>query len=95
MMIKKLITGLASIPVDKWMHAVVSMLIAVFLYKLFALTGMPLMMTLIVSSILTAGIGVAKEVWDKKNNGSPEIRDIVADIIGVALGILLVLWILL
>lgn len=94
-MIKKLITGLASIPVDKWMHAVVSMLIAVFLYKLFALTGMPLMMTLIVSSILTAGIGVAKEVWDKKNNGSPEIRDIVADIIGVALGILLVLWILL
>lgn len=95
MMIKKLITGLASIPVDKWMHAVVSMLIAVFLYKLFALTGMPLMMTLIVSSILTAGIGIAKEVWDKKNNGSPEIRDIVADIIGVALGILLVLWILL
>ena len=95
MMIKKLITGLASIPVDKWMHAVVSMLIAVFLYKLFALTGMPLMMTLIVSSILTAGIGVAKEVWDKKNNGSPEIRDIVADIIGVVLGILLVLWILL
>lgn len=94
-MIKKLITDLASIPVDKWMHAVVSMLIAVFLYKLFALTGMPLMMTLIVSSILTAGIGVAKEVWDKKNNGSPEIRDIVADIIGVALGILLVLWILL
>ena len=77
------------------MHAVVSMLIAVFLYKLFALTGMPLMMTLIVSSILTAGIGVAKEVWDKKNNGSPEIRDIVADIIGVALGILLVFWILL
>ena len=53
------------------------------------------MMTLIVSSILTAGIGVAKEVWDKKNNGSPEIRDIVADIIGVALGILLVFWILL
>lgn len=95
MMIKKLITGLASIPVDKWMHAVVSMLIAVFLYKLFALTGMPLMMTLIVSSILTAGIGVAKEVWDKKNNGSPEIRDIVADIIGVVVGILLVFWILL
>lgn len=95
MMIKKLITGLASIPVDKWMHAVVSMLIAVFLYKLFALTGMPLMMTLIVSSILTAGIGVAKEVWDKKNNGSPEIRDIVADLIGVVVGILLVLWILL
>lgn len=95
MMIKKLITGLASIPVDKWMHAVVSMLIAVLFYKLFALTGMPLMMTLIVSSILTSGIGVAKEVWDKKNNGSPEIRDIVADIIGVALGILLVLWILL
>ena len=94
-MMKKLITGLASIPVDKWMHAVVSMLITVFLYKLFALTGMPLMMTLIVSSILTAGIGVAKEVWDKKNNGSPEIRDIVADIIGVALGILLVFWILL
>lgn len=69
MMIKKLITGLASIPVDKWMHAVVSMLIAVFLYKLFALTGMPLMMTLIVSSILTAGIGIAKEVWDKKIMG--------------------------
>ena len=94
-MIKKLITGLASIPVDKWMHAVVSMLIAVFLYKLFALTGMPLMMTLIVSSILAVGIGIAKEVWDKKNNGSPEIRDIVADIIGVVVGILLVLWILL
>ena len=95
MMIKKLITGLASIPVDKWMHAVVSMLITVFLYKLFALTGMPLMMTLIVSSVLTAGIGVTKEVWDKKNNGSPEIRDVVADIIGVVVGILLMLWILL
>lgn len=94
-MMKKLITGLASIPVDKWMHAVVSMLIAVFLYKLFALTGMPLTMTLIISSVLTAGIGIAKEVWDKKNNGSPEARDVVADLIGVALGILLVLWILL
>lgn len=94
-MMKKLITGLASIPVDKWMHAVVSMLIAVFLYKLFALTGMPLTITLIISSVLTAGIGIAKEVWDKKNNGSPEARDVVADIIGVALGILLVLWILL
>ena len=94
-MMKKLITGLASIPVDKWMHTVVSMLITVFLYKLFALTGMPLMMTLIVSSVLTAGIGVTKEVWDKKNNGSPEIRDVVADIIGVVVGILLVLWILL
>jgi hypothetical protein len=92
---KKLITGLASIPVDKWMHAVVSVLITVFLYKLFALTGMPLTMTLIISSVLTAGIGIAKEVWDKKNNGSPEARDVVADLIGVALGILLVLWILL
>lgn len=92
---KKLITGLASIPVDKWMHAVVSVLITVFLYKLFALTGMPLTMTLIISSVLTAGIGIAKEVWDKKNNGSPEARDIVADIIGVVVGILLVLWILL
>lgn len=94
-MMKKLITGLASIPVDKWMHAVVSMLIAVFLYKLFALTGMPLTMTLIISSVLTAGIGIAKEVWDKKNNGSPEARDIVADLIGVVVGVLLVLWILL
>ena len=94
-MMKKLITGLASIPVDKWMHAVASMLIAVFLYKLFALTGMPLMMTLIVSLALTVGIGVMKEVWDKKNNGSPEARDIVADIIGVVVGVLLVLWILL
>lgn len=94
-MIKKLVSGLASIPVDKWMHAVVSMLITVFLYKLFALTGMPLTMTLIISSVLTAGIGIAKEVWDKKNNGSPEARDVVADLIGVALGILLVLWILL
>ena len=92
---KNLITGLASIPVDKWMHAVVSVLITVFLYKLFALTGMPLTMTLIISSVLTAGIGIAKEVWDKKNNGSPEARDVVADLIGVALGILLVLWILL
>jgi hypothetical protein len=94
-MMKKLITGLASIPVDKWMHAVVSVLITVFLYKLFALTGMPLTMTLIISSVLTAGIGIAKEVWDKKNNGSPEARDVVADIIGVVVGILLVLWILL
>lgn len=94
-MMKKLITGLASIPVDKWMHAVVSVLITVFLYKLFALTGMPLTMTLIISSVLTAGIDIAKEVWDKKNNGSPEARDVVADLIGVALGILLVLWILL
>lgn len=94
-MMKKLISGLASIPVDKWMHAVVSMLITVFLYKLFALTGMPLMMNLIISSLLTVGVGVAKEFWDKKNNGSPEARDIVADIIGVVVGILLVLWILL
>lgn len=94
-MMKKLITGLASIPVDKWMHTVVSMLITVFLYKLFALTGMPLMLTLIVSSVLTIGIGIAKEVWDKKNNGSPEERDIAADIIGVVVGILLVFWILL
>ena len=38
---------------------------------------------------ITIGIGIAKEVWDKIGNGTPEVLDAVATGIGGIVGFLL------
>lgn len=66
--------------VDKLKHIVVSAIIMV-IFNLFLPTYM--------AAIITFAIGIGKEVYDKTTNkGCPEWKDLLADIIGIIIGIL-------
>ena len=65
---------------DKLKHIVVSAIIAVAL-NLFLLWW--------VAAILTLCVGIGKEVYDKvTGKGHPEWKDLVADIVGIIIGVL-------
>lgn len=42
--------------------------------------------------VFTASVGIAKEVWDSRGNGNPELADLAADGSGLTLGILVMHW---
>ena len=65
---------------DKLKHVIVSAIICVVLN---------LVLPWWVAAILTLAIGVGKEVYDKvSGKGHPEWKDLVADLIGILIGIL-------
>lgn len=90
MMIKKITEILANIPVDKWIHGNVCMFLVISLFKLLSIT-IPTTWSIIISFLLTSLVGVYKEIWDKSHDGTPSISDIIADIVGAILGVLVVL----
>lgn len=47
-----------------------------------------LVMPSAVAAILTLAVGVVKEIWDGRTNGTCEWKDVVCDIIGIIIGIL-------
>lgn len=65
---------------DKLKHIVVSAIIAVVLN---------LLLPWWVAALIVLAIGIGKEVYDKTTNkGCPEWKDLLADIIGIIIGIL-------
>lgn len=65
---------------DKLKHIAVSAIIAVVLN---------LILPWWVAAILTLAIGVGKEVYDKvTGKGHPEWKDLLADLVGILIGIL-------
>ena len=65
------------IPTDKLLHAETSAIIVVLI---------SLLLPIWVAAIITLLIGVGKEIWDKYHNGTPEWKDILADVIGIGFG---------
>lgn len=68
------------IAADKILHIETSALLVIVLSILFPLW---------LSTLLVVCIGIGKEIYDKHHNGCSDIKDIYADIIGIALGILI------
>ena len=65
---------------DKLKHIVVSAIIAV---------ALNIFLPWWVAAILTLAIGVGKEVYDKvSGKGHPEWKDLLADLVGILIGIL-------
>lgn len=65
------------IPTDKLLHVETSAIIVVLI---------SLLLPIWVAAIITLLIGVGKEIWDKYHNGTPEWKDILADVIGIGFG---------
>ena len=65
---------------DKLKHIVVSAIICV---------ALNLFLPWWVAAILTLAIGISKEVYDKvSGKGHPEWKDLVADLVGILIGVL-------
>ena len=62
---------------DKLMHFTVSALLAV-VFGLF--------LPWWAAGLIALGIGVGKELWDKRHNGVPSWHDVICDCIGILLG---------
>lgn len=83
---EKLVGSLSTIPVDKYIHCVVSMIVASILMHILPFSRI----AGFVSSVLLAiAVGVAKELYDKKDYGLFDKKDIYADIIGAFFGALM------
>ena len=66
--------------IDKYKHIVVSAIIMV-IFNLFLPTYL--------AAIITLAIGIGKEIYDKvTNKGCAEWKDLIADVIGIIIGIL-------
>lgn len=71
------------IAVDGLLHILVSALLLVTFYGIKP--------DMIGASIMTIGLGIFKEVYDKTHNGSATWHDIICDFIGICVGLLICL----
>ena len=67
------------IPTDKLLHFLVGIAIVAFLYPI----------SIVASIIALIAIAAGKEVWDFNGNGTPEVMDAIATILG---GMILLGW---
>lgn len=82
----RLVGVLSAIPVDKYIHCVVTMIIASAFMHILPFGWLT---RYIVSVLLTIAIGVLKELYDKKDYGLFDRKDIYADVAGAVLGALM------
>jgi uncharacterized protein YfiM (DUF2279 family) len=69
--------------VDKAKHFFTSMFVQTAAFGAFRTTGMSRQSSLIGATIVTAGVGVGKELYDRKYGGDPSLRDLAADGAGI------------
>lgn len=74
---------LSAIPVDKYIHVVVCIIIAGLIAHLLPF---PKLISAVVAVVTTLAIGVAKEFYDKKDYGLFDWNDILADVSGALIG---------
>ena len=73
---------------DKVKHFCVSFFVALIAGIVAAVSqGEPTWAAAIIAALIGMGVGIAKEIYDKKTTGLFDWWDIVADAIGVAAGI--------
>lgn len=77
---------LSSIPVDKYIHVVVCIIIAGLIAHLVPFQKL---ISAVVAVVTTLVIGVAKEFYDKKEYGLFDWNDIIADVCGAVIGALI------
>ena len=82
-----------TISTDKWLHGLASAFAVVALFLVLAGVGVILWLAVVLAVILTAAIGLGKEyIYDKLiKHGTPEIGDLIADAIGIVLGLIPIL----
>lgn len=74
-----------NLPSDKLLHSICSLLLVIVLSLIFPIWA---------SVLITLFIGISKEVYDKvSKKGHAEIKDLIADLIGILIGFLIInLW---
>lgn len=88
-LINRLIDSLTAIPSDKWTHLVFSLLIAYFTAEVCRLAGARMMACIIVAYAVTMVAGIAKELWDKYCRHGADVKELVWDAVGCAIGLLM------
>lgn len=78
--------ALSAVPVDKYIHVVVCIVIAGLIAHI---VPCPKVISAIVAVVVTIAIGVAKEFYDKKDYGLFDWNDILADVCGAVIGALI------
>jgi uncharacterized protein YfiM (DUF2279 family) len=74
---------------DKAKHFLMSMFVQSGAFSAFRTTGMSRHDSLIGATIVTAGVGIGKELYDRKYGGDPSFRDLAADGAGIVAASLL------
>lgn len=87
--INSLIDSLTAIPSDKWTHLVFSLVISYFTAKVCRVTGLGMMACIIVAYAVTMVSGIAKEIWDKYCRHGADVKELVWDAVGCAIGLLM------
>ena len=77
---------------DKAEHFVTSAVIQVAVFGALRMTGVRQSRALLAASVVTAGAGISKEVWDAQGHGDPSWRDLTWDGIGIVAGSGLAVW---
>ena len=67
---------------DGLLHITVSMLLVI---------AASVLLPVWLSALIVLAIGVGKEIWDKYNGGACNWHDIICDIIGLAIGTVIIL----
>lgn len=89
MSMKHLLSILAQIPADKWMHFSVSAALAGVTRFTLAFFVCPFW-AVVIAAAVTVVAGIAKElIWDyAMKQGTPDWRDVVADMAGMIIGLI-------
>lgn len=85
----KIINWFKKIPQDKLLHVVVASALTAIIKFGLSFTALSAPMVLICTLAFVLLISVAKEVYDElSEEGTPELNDLLADLIGVVIGLL-------
>jgi uncharacterized protein YfiM (DUF2279 family) len=68
---------------DKAKHFVTSMFVQTAAFSAFRTTGMSRQSSLIGATVVSAGVGIGKELYDRNYGGDPSFKDLAADGAGI------------
>lgn len=86
---KKLIDLLKKIPYDKLLHYTIALILFMGIYHFCKQFNGNTLLTKVFSAIIVTIICILKEVYDKKDYGLFDVKDIIAGEIGILTGVIL------
>jgi uncharacterized protein YfiM (DUF2279 family) len=69
---------------DKAKHFFTSAFLESFTFSAIRATHVSKEGALVTASAVTAGVGIGKELYDRKFGGDPSLKDLTADVLGIA-----------